>query len=421
MNKPLALQEVMIDTKFLAKRLESETSGEVMTDVASRGRYATDASIYQTMPVAIFVPKTAEDIVAAIQIAADLGVPVLPRGGGTSQCGQTTGPALVIDNTKYFRNILDINLEQGYVDVQPGIVLDHLNAALKKHQLWYPVDVSTAAQATIGGMAGNNSCGSRSIAYGNMVHNVLGVDAWLADGQEASFGLMKNATGKALELGQFVQSLAHQHQAEIEAKWPKVMRRVAGYNLDIFNNQSERPYTQDGQVNLAHLLVGSEGSLAYYKQLRLALSPLPKHKTLGVVNFTSFYEAMDSAQHIVKLKPSAVELVDRTMIDLSRSNPAFKSVIETALIDVAGKTPEAILLVEFSGEELAPLEKKVKDLVSLMADLGHPGCVVEMLHAESQKNLWEVRKAGLNIMMSLKGDGKPVSFIEDCAVPLESL
>ena len=421
MNKPLALKEVIADTVFLAKRLRSETSGEVMTDAASRGRYATDASIYQTMPLAVFVPKTAQDIVSAIQIAADLGVPVLPRGGGTSQCGQTTGPALVIDNTKYFRNILDVNLEQGYVDVQPGIVLDHLNAALKKHQLWYPVDVSTAAQATIGGMAGNNSCGSRSIAYGNMVHNVLGIDAWLADGQVASFGLMKEAQGKALQLGQFVQSLAHLHQAEIEEKWPKVMRRVAGYNLDIFNNQSERPYTQDGQVNLAHLLVGAEGSLAYYKQLRLKLSPLPKHKTLGVVNFTSFYEAMDSAQHIVKLLPSAVELVDRTMIDLSRNNPAFKSVIETALIDVNGKTPEAILLVEFSGEELAPLEKKVKDLVSLMADLGHPNCVVEMIHAETQKNLWEVRKAGLNIMMSLKGDGKPVSFIEDCAVPLESL
>ncbi len=421
MNKPLSLKEVIADTVFLAKRLRSETSGEVMTDAASRGRYATDASIYQTMPLAVFVPKTAQDIVSAIQIAADLGVPVLPRGGGTSQCGQTTGPALVIDNTKYFRNILDVNLEQGYVDVQPGIVLDHLNAALKKHQLWYPVDVSTAAQATIGGMAGNNSCGSRSIAYGNMVHNVLGIDAWLADGQVASFGLMKEAQGKALQLGQFVQSLAHLHQAEIEEKWPKVMRRVAGYNLDIFNNQSERPYTQDGQVNLAHLLVGAEGSLAYYKQLRLKLSPLPKHKTLGVVNFTSFYEAMDSAQHIVKLLPSAVELVDRTMIDLSRNNPAFKSVIETALIDVNGKTPEAILLVEFSGEELAPLEKKVKDLVSLMADLGHPNCVVEMIHAETQKNLWEVRKAGLNIMMSLKGDGKPVSFIEDCAVPLESL
>ncbi len=421
MNKPLALKEVIADKEFLAKRLRSETSGEVMTDAASRGRYATDASIYQTMPIAVFVPKTAQDIVSAIQIAADLGVPVLPRGGGTSQCGQTTGPALVIDNTKYFRNILEVNLDQAYVDVQPGIVLDHLNAALKKHQLWYPVDVSTAAQATIGGMAGNNSCGSRSIAYGNMVHNVMGIDAWLADGQVASFGLMKDAQGKALQLGQFVQSLAHLHQAEIEEKWPKVMRRVAGYNLDIFNNQSERPYTQDGQVNLAHLLVGAEGSLAYYKQLRLKLSPLPKHKTLGVVNFTSFYEAMDSAQHIVKLLPSAVELVDRTMIDLSRNNPAFKSVIETALIDVNSKTPEAILLVEFSGEELAPLEKKVKDLVSLMADLGHPGCVVDMIQAEAQKNLWEVRKAGLNIMMSLKGDGKPVSFIEDCAVPLESL
>ena len=232
---------------------------------------------------------------------------------------------------------------------------------------------------------------------------------------------MQDAKGKALELGQFVQSLAVQHQAEIEAMWPKVMRRVAGYNLDIFNNQSERPYTNDGMVNLSHLLVGSEGTLAYFNKLKLQLAPLPKHKTLGVVNFTSFYKAMDSAQHIVKLGPSAVELVDRTMLDLSRSNPAFKSTIETALIDQGGKSPEAILLVEFSGDELAPLEKKVKELGELMADLGLPGSVVEMLDPSAQKNLWEVRKAGLNIMMSLKGDGKPVSFIEDCAVPLEHL
>ena len=301
------------------------------------------------------------------------------------------------------------------------MVLDTLNAQLKKHQIWFPVDVSTAGQATIGGMAGNNSCGSRSIAYGNMVHNVLGIDAWLADGQLTQFGLMQDAKGKALELGQFVQSLAVQHQAEIEAMWPKVMRRVAGYNLDIFNNQSERPYTNDGKVNLSHLLVGSEGTLAYFNKLKLQLAPLPKHKTLGVVNFTSFYKAMDSAQHIVKLGPSAVELVDRTMLDLSRSNPAFKSTIETALIDQGGKSPEAILLVEFSGDELAPLEKKVKELGELMADLGLPGSVVEMLDPSTQKNLWEVRKAGLNIMMSLKGDGKPVSFIEDCAVPLEHL
>ena len=424
MNKPLEIKEfkdLMLDQAALAERLRKETSGEVMTDSASRGRYATDASIYQAMPVAVFVPKTAQDIASAIQIAADLGIPVLPRGGGTSQCGQTTGAALVIDNTKYFRNVLDLNLDKGYVEVEPGIVLDHLNGSLKQHGLWYPVDVSTAAQATIGGMAGNNSCGSRSIAYGNMVHNVLGIDAWLANGQVAQFGNYANSSGIAKELGDFVKNLAHTLQPEIEAHFPKVLRRVAGYNLDIFHPQSELPYTQDGSVNLAHLLVGSEGTLGYYKSLKLKLAPLPQHKVLGIVNFGSFYKAMDSAQHIVKLGPTAVELVDRTMIDLARSNPSFKKVIETALIDHTTKTPEAILLVEFSGEAHAPLLEKLKALQELMSDLGLPGSVVAMPDASLQKNLWEVRKAGLNIMMSLKGDGKPVSFIEDCAVPLESL
>ncbi len=424
MNKPLEIKEfkdLMLDQAALAERLRKETSGEVMTDSASRGRYATDASIYQAMPVAVFVPKTAQDIASAIQIAADLGIPVLPRGGGTSQCGQTTGAALVIDNTKYFRNVLDLNLDKGYVEVEPGIVLDHLNGSLKQHGLWYPVDVSTAAQATIGGMAGNNSCGSRSIAYGNMVHNVLGIDAWLANGQVAQFGNYANSSGIAKELGDFVKNLAHTLQPEIETHFPKVLRRVAGYNLDIFHPQSELPYTQDGSVNLAHLLVGSEGTLGYYKSLKLKLAPLPQHKVLGIVNFGSFYKAMDSAQHIVKLGPTAVELVDRTMIDLARSNPSFKKVIETALIDHTAKTPEAILLVEFSGEAHAPLLEKLKALQELMSDLGLPGSVVAMPDASLQKNLWEVRKAGLNIMMSLKGDGKPVSFIEDCAVPLESL
>ena len=421
MNKPLELKELIIHKEQLAKRLRQETSGEVMTDIASRGRYATDASIYQAMPVAVFMPKTAEDIANAIQIAAELKVPVLARGGGTSQCGQTTGAALVIDNSKYFRSTVDLNLDKGTVDVEPGMVLDHLNASLKQHGLWFPVDVSTAGQATIGGMAGNNSCGSRSIAYGNMVHNVLGIDAWLANGQIAQFGNYANSSGAAKQLGDFVKGLADKLHPEIEAHFPKVLRRVAGYNLDVFHPQSELPYTQDGSVNLSHLLVGSEGTLAYFKSLKLKLAPLPQHKVLGVVNFASFFKAMDSAQHIVKLGPTAVELVDRTMIDLARSNPSFKKTIETALIDPHSQTPEAILLVEFSGESHAPLLEKLKSLQDLMGDLGLPGSVAPMSDANSQKNLWEVRKAGLNIMMSLKGDGKPVSFIEDCAVPLESL
>ncbi len=413
----------------LAARLTAQTQGEVLFSPADRGRYATDASIYQAMPVGVFVPRNTQDVALALDICRDLNVPIVPRGGGTSQCGQTVGAGLVIDHSKHLRNILEVDVENRTAKVEPGLVLDHLNLALKKNGLWYPVDVSTSAQATLGGMAGNNSCGSRSIAYGNMVHNVLGAQAMLSDGSLLDFGRFDAATGRVKAIGDYVRTLAAQHQAEIEARWPKVLRRVAGYNLDIFNNQSEKPYTADGSVNLAHLLVGSEGTLALTQSLTLRLSELPRAKVLGVVNFPTFHSAMDAAQHIVKLGHNmqggaltAVELVDRTMIELSLLNPAFAPTIRTALSPhINGGKPAAVLLVEFSGANKADLTPKIKQLVELMGDLGLPGSVVEMIDDAPQKNLWEVRKAGLNIMMSLKGDGKPVSFIEDCAVPLQHL
>jgi FAD/FMN-containing dehydrogenase/Fe-S oxidoreductase len=416
-SRPALQRDATPEAATLAARLTRETRGEVLFDAASRGRYATDASIYQIEPIGVFVPRTAADVALAIDIARDLQVPLLPRGGGTSQCGQTTGTALVIDYSKHLRNIVALDAAAMTVEVEPGIVLDHLNAQLKRHGLWYPVDVSTSAQATLGGMAGNNSCGSRSIAYGNMVHNVLGIDAWLADGSSVSFGPLASLAAKERAIANVVRQLARAHRDEIAAHWPKVLRRVAGYNLDLFDPQSERPYTADGSVNLAHLLVGSEGTLAVTRSLRLKLSPLVRNKVLGVVNFPTFHAAMNAAQHIVKLGPTAVELVDRTMIELSRANPAFRPTIDTALIG----TPEAILLVEFSGDDKAALVVQLERLVELMGDLGLPGSVVRMTDETPQKALWEVRKAGLNIMMSLKGDGKPVSFIEDCAVPLEHL
>jgi FAD/FMN-containing dehydrogenase/Fe-S oxidoreductase len=406
----------------LAERLARETRGEVLFSVADRGRYATDASIYQVMPVGVFVPTSAGEARIALDICRDLKVPVVPRGGGTSQCGQTVGAGLVIDFSKHVRGVLGVDVEAMCAQVEPGLVLDHLNAQLKKHGLWYPVDVSTSAQATLGGMAGNNSCGSRSIAYGNMVHNVLGIEAWTSDGTLHRFGHYGQASGATRVLGDHVRILAEALAPEIDRRWPKVMRRVGGYNLDVFRNQSERPYTADGAVNLAHLLVGSEGTLALTRSLTLRLAPLPRGKVLGVVNFPTFYKAMDSAQHIVKLggegcTVTAVELVDRTMIELSLRNPAFAPTVRAALIG----RPDAVLLVEFSGSDKAQLVRKLGDLQALMGDLGLPGSVVPLTDDSAQKNLWEVRKAGLNIMMSLKGDGKPVSFIEDCAVPLEHL
>jgi FAD/FMN-containing dehydrogenase/Fe-S oxidoreductase len=401
----------------LEQRLRRELRGEVLFDAASRGRYATDASIYQVMPVGVCLPVDDADVHVALDIARDLRVPVLPRGAGTSQCGQTVGASLVIDASKHLRQVLEVDAAHRRATVQPGLVLDHLNAMLKRQSLWYPVDVSTSAQATLGGMAGNNSCGSRSIAYGNMVHNVLGCEMWLADGRSHRFETLERCRGRAAGIGRFVRGLAEAQAAEIEARWPHALRRVGGYNLDIFRPASERPYTTDGSVNLAHLFVGAEGTLGFTRSLTLQLSPLPSHKVLGIANFARFHDAMASAQHIVTLKPTAVELVDRTMIDLARANPAFRPIIESAL---AGD-PDAILLVEFSGEDRAALLARLGSLVALVGDLGTGGRVVAMPDEAAQKALWEVRKAGLNIMMSLKGDGKPVSFIEDCAVPLQHL
>ncbi len=405
----------------LARRLRQHTQGDVLFGLADRGRYATDASIYQVMPVGVFVPRDIDEVGVALDICRDLDVPIVARGGGTSQCGQTVGAGLVIDHSKHVRRLLELDVEQATAVVEPGMVLDHLNAELKPHGLWYPVDVSTSGQATLGGMAGNNSCGSRSIAYGNMVHNVLGVQAWLSDGSLLDWGPYAQSHGKAREIGDFLRQLAQRLAPDIEAQFPKVLRRVAGYNLDIFHNQNPRPYTPDGSVNLAHLLIGSEGTLALTRQLKLKLSPLPRTKVLGVVNFPSFHQAMDSAQHIVKLgapgQLMAVELVDRTMIDLSLKNPAFAPTVRTALLG----EPQAVLLVEFAGDSKAAIEPLLDQLEELMGDLGLPRSVVKMVDDTAQKNLWEVRKAGLNIMMSLRGDGKPVSFIEDCAVPLEHL
>ena len=403
----------------LAQLLAKEMRGDILFDSASRGRYSTDASIYQITPIGVVVPRDQADVLRVLDIARDQKVAVLSRGAGTSQCGQTVGQALIIDNSRWLCNVIDFDAQARTVTVEPGIVLDHLNAWLKPYGLWFPVDVSTSAQCTIGGMTGNNSCGSRSIEYGNMVHNVLGIDAVLADGTQAHFGSLKTPVqGTRLEgILETLKTIATRERGELAERVPKVLRRVAGYNIDLFDCQNPRAYTDDGFANLSHLLVGSEGTLAYSRQITLKLSPLPEHKTLGVVNFQSFYKAMETAQHIVKLKPTAVELVDRTMIHLAMENPSFRPVIEKALVG----SPAAILLVEFAGQDQAELIKKLDELDTLMSDLGLPDCVVKMPEVKAQKALWDVRKAGLNIMMSMKGDGKPVSFVEDCAVPLEHL
>jgi FAD/FMN-containing dehydrogenase/Fe-S oxidoreductase len=409
----------------LAERLRKETQGQVLFDAFSRGRYSTDASIYQIEPIGVLVARTADDIEAAIRIAREEGVPVLPRGGGSSQCGQTVGRALVVDTSKHLRKVISLDRENRKVWVEPGLTLDGLNKALKGTGLFFPCDVSTGSRATLGGMAANNSCGSRSLRYGNMVHNTRSIEAVLADGTRALFGEVPediaaiDGPARYRELTAQMRGVAEGVKDALSGpSWPKLLRRVGGYNIDMI-----RPHEVYGMGrnepghNMAKLLVGSEGTLGFFTRLELDLSVLPPAKTLGVCHFPSFYKAMDAVRHIVKLDPSAVELVDRTMIELARDIPIFRPTVDRF---VRGE-PDAILLVEFAGEDPAAQLRKLRQLVELMGDLGFPGSVIEATDPGFQSAIWEVRKQGLNIMMSMKGDGKPVSFIEDCAVPLEDL
>jgi FAD/FMN-containing dehydrogenase/Fe-S oxidoreductase len=406
-----------IGDSALAGRLRRELEGEVLFGAFDRGRYSTDASIYQIEPVGVVVPRSVEDIRRAMEIARAEGVPVLPRGGGTSQCGQTVNTALIIDHSRHLNRVLHLDVAARTVRVEPGITLDRLNRQLKPQRLWFPVDISTGSRATIGGMAGNNSCGARSIRYGNMVHNVSAIEATLPDGTRAEFGPVPGnletiggsaRSGRYVDLVQRMRALAHREAAEIEQRFPKLLRRVGGYNIDTIKPAGH---------NMAQLLVGSEGTLAFFTEIELQLQPIPRHRALGICHFPSFYGAMDATQHIVKLGPSAVELVDRAMIELARENPAFADAVDRF---VRG-APEAILLVEFAGDDREQQLSDLRRLVELMGDLGLPSAVIEATDPLFQQEIWEVRKAALNIVMSMKGDGKPVSFVEDCAVPLENL
>ncbi|GJD57057.1 FAD-binding and (Fe-S)-binding domain-containing protein [Methylobacterium dankookense] len=398
----------------LERRLAGAVRGTVRFDAFSRGRYSTDASIYQIMPTGIVLPQDAEDVAACLAIAGEQGVPVVMRGGGTSQNGQPIGAGLILDCSRHFNRIRAYDPEAGTVTVEPGIVLERLNARVKADGWFFPVEPSTASRCTIGGMAGNNSCGARSLRFGKMSDNVLGLEALFHDGEPFGFGLTGNdaegvtGSGRAADLARRMLALAGAHREEIERVYPKVQRRVGGYNLDSLIEP--RP-------NLAHLLVGSEGTLAATTAVTLKLSRLPAHRVMGVCHFPSFRAAMETTQAIVDLAPVAVELVDNNVLVLGADIPLFR----TTLADITRGRPNCLLLTEFAGDDLGALRRDLRRLEACMGDHGFPDAVVEVVEPARQRTVWEVREACLNIMMSMKGDAKPVSFIEDCAVPLEHL
>ena len=406
----------------LERRLKADLSGEVWFDRFTRGRYATDASHYQVTPVGVVAPRTVEEAERAIAIARAEGATVLARGGGTSQAGQTVGESLVIDCSKYLTRILDLDIKSQRCTVEPGIVLDDLNRQLKAHGLWFPVDISTSSRATIGGMAANNSCGGRSMRYGTTRDNVISIEAILADGTLGHFGRIGgdiNDVPPILRpLATDLLAIGAREKDEIEARFPKLQRRVGGYNLDALV-----PGKND--VNLAHILVGSEGTLGFSTRIELKLAPLLGRRAVGAVHFGSFRAAMEATRNIVHLLPIGVELIDRTMIELAREIAIFRPILDKFVRE----TPEAILLVEFGEPDHEENLRRLQMLKAVIGDLGFAwdkqgdkwGGVVEVLAPELQAAITELRTSGLNIMMSMKEEGKPVSFVEDCAVPLEHL
>src|ERR671936_853675 len=364
------MKDRRIGSPSLASRLRQVMRGDVLFDAFSRGRYSTDASIYQIEPIGVALPKSTEDVEAAIALAREEGFPVIARGGGSSQKGQTLGEALVMDTSRHMNQVLEIDKVAGTALVQPGIVLDELNRRLKGTGWYFPVDVSTSANATIGGMTGNNSAGTRSIKYGIMVHNVLEVEAVPADGTRLVFGDipddLASSPRRLAELAPAMGAPYANNAEEIAQRIPKLLRKVGGYNIDTLGEPRQ---------NLAKLMVGSEGTLGFFTRIKLKLSRLPKHRVGAICHFARFYDSMEMTRFIVELGPSAVELVDRTMLDLARQIPTFRATIER---HVKG-APDALLLVEFAGDEEAPLLQSLGRLEQLLADHGYPGSVVRTL------------------------------------------
>ncbi len=407
-----------VDPENLRRDLESQLEGEVRFDAISRALYATDASVYQITPVGVVVPRSREDLVRIVRLCRQHRCPLTLRGGGTSQAGQAIGPGLIADTSKYLNRLLELNVAERWARVEPGIVLDELNAALRDHGLRFAPDISTASRATLGGMMANNSAGARSVVYGKTIDHVLEQHVVLSDGTTAWFrplsGVELDAAcrGRSLEAVCYreVRLTARRLADEIEQRFPKVLRRVAGYNLDAFVRPGE-PF------NLAKLMVGSEGTLGVVVEAKVALVPLPKAKAVLAIQFDDLLDALGSTPVILAHHPSAVEVMDRFILDHTARSPALERLKRTF---IEGH-PAALLCVEFYADRPEDLPPR---LDALARDLATRGVGERYHHAfdpAAQGAIWSLREAALGLSMAMKGDDKSLAFVEDTAVPPERL
>lgn len=400
----------------LAAELRDQIEGEVRFDTATRLLYSTDASLYQIMPLGVVVPRHAGDVVTAVTLAARYNVPVLPRGSGTSLGGQTVGEALVIDGSKHLNRVLEIDADGARARVQPGVILDELNAQLRPHRLQFAPDVATSDRASVGGMMGNNSSGAHSVIYGKTVDHVLAQQVVLADGSETEFRELdagewarrEDGAGTEGRIYRTVRRVVDENADEIDRRFPHIMRRVGGYNLDEFARRGSR--------NLAKIAVGSEGTLVFVTEATLNLVPTPAAKALLVAQFADLIEALEATPACLEHHPAAVELTDRTILALSRGNPALAHAASFLRGD-----PESMLAVEFYGDSEREVADRVAGLASDLERRGFGYAWVPVVSPAQQRDVWNLRKAGLGLLMGMKGDDKPVGFVEDTAVPPERL
>ena len=415
-----------VDLQSLQKALaEALSTHDVRADRLHRSLYATDASVYQIVPLMVAFPGSAADVSAAVRVCTRFGVPITARGGGTSQAGQSIGAGVILDSSRYLDRIIEINAEERWARVQPGCVLDDLNRALKPHGLLFAPDISTSNRATIGGMIANNSSGARSVFYGKTIDHVLELDVVLSDGRLVHLGPIDESDVEAKCAGEDLEGacyratrrLAAENAEEIDRRFPKILRRVGGYNLDEFVPvKTHDGLGRDPRLNLARMFVGSEGTLGLTVEAKLRLVELPRARATLVVEFADLLEALAATPMILRHRPAAVEVVDKYVLDSTRLNPEA-----IRLRDFLRGDPAAILLIELYGERPEELPPR---LDALEEDLSHQGFGYHRLaitDAAAQARAWKLRTMALGLSMAEKGDAKAISFVEDTAVAPEHL